>query len=414
MGASREFSGSGQYLTASDAASLTPSGAFSIVGWFKPDTKVGTEFCGKYASNQSEYAIACGNNQNLYWFLYDETNNAYIGRYVDSGDWSAGSWIRLACTYDGGTASSGVKIFIDGAQEDSGNFESGSFSQVRDTTSDLILGYAQAWGGSRYDGHMAHVQLFDFELDTAACEEALWYPGTVDGLMAYWPLYGSDTTEPDYGPNGHSLTNTSTTESTDGPPVTLFKPSIAWSLIGASGGGGTTVTPGAVSVAWSAPTPTTTLGHTPSPPSASWSVPAPTTTITTTPAAATVSWSAPTPDISGAVVPSPLSASWSVPAPSTTIVNTPTPLTVNWSAPAPAIGTGVTESPDAVSAAWSAPSPATALATTPASVSAAWAVVTPAIDGAIPDTATIGLKAPAGLQHFKAPAGLQHFKTKGT
>lgn len=73
----------------------------------------------------------------FYCFLLDETTGGYIGRF---GPQPSAGWHYMVGTYDGSGTSAGVKIYADGVQIDTTNFNSGTFSQMRNTTQDVLLG----------------------------------------------------------------------------------------------------------------------------------------------------------------------------------------------------------------------------------------------------------------------------------
>jgi hypothetical protein len=71
-----------------------------------------------------------------------------------------------------------------------------------------------------FPGKIAHAQVWNRKLSNAEIKQAHECPGSVlNGLVAYWPLFGSDTPELDLSGNGNTGAVTGATESTDGPPI---------------------------------------------------------------------------------------------------------------------------------------------------------------------------------------------------
>jgi len=131
------------------------------------------------------------------------------------------------------------------------------------------------------------------------------------------------------------------------------------------------VSPSALSIAASAPTPTIQLGTTvsPSPATASFSAPSPSVVLAITPAPATLTFSAPSPTVIAVqnvtVSPGPATAAFSAPTPSVKEGVTVQASAVNavFSAPAPSVSTTstVTVTPSALALSFASPAPSVAL-----------------------------------------------------
>ena len=63
-----------------------------------------------------EYAIFTNSSDELCFGLYDDSENAVIGRKTAAITAYENTWVHIVCTYDGSQASSGVKIYIAGTQ----------------------------------------------------------------------------------------------------------------------------------------------------------------------------------------------------------------------------------------------------------------------------------------------------------
>ena len=87
----------------------------------------------------------------------NKTEDTYIGRTAPI--FSANTWTKLHCTYDGGTASSGVKIYIDGIQKDNADYKSGTFVSMRDTTAPFRIGKQNAGLATDFNGRVGWLEL---------------------------------------------------------------------------------------------------------------------------------------------------------------------------------------------------------------------------------------------------------------
>lgn len=74
--------------------------------------------------------------------LYDESAAARIGR-KDTAALAADTWFLLAATYDGSGASTGIRLYKDGARVDDTSDDSGAYTAMENTASLLRLGFQQ-------------------------------------------------------------------------------------------------------------------------------------------------------------------------------------------------------------------------------------------------------------------------------
>jgi len=144
------FDGTDDYIIVADATSLSFD-AFSSVGWIKIADATNCPIITKGAYNSSaEYAIKLQGDDKLHFWVADESvASCHIGRVSPALTSYEGQWIHFACTYDGGTASSGLKIYINGSQVDDANDEgnAGSFVAMEDLAADVhIARYGSAYG----------------------------------------------------------------------------------------------------------------------------------------------------------------------------------------------------------------------------------------------------------------------------
>lgn len=219
MGASRDFSGSGQFVTVADNNLLT-FGAMSFAVWLNVDAYGASDSIFGKLDEYLLYFYA----GDLYWQNVDDDNaDAYIARIAPAAQFSTGVWMRLAVTAPNDATSANRKIYRDGLRKDTSSFDGGSFVQMRNTPNAVILGSLDSFYGlGLLNGRMAYAQLWNRELTVDESEQALWRPGSVpNGLVGYWPLWGVNSPELDLSGNGLTGTVTGAAESTDGPPASI-------------------------------------------------------------------------------------------------------------------------------------------------------------------------------------------------
>lgn len=115
-------------------------------------------------SSTIEYMILRTNGDNkIGFYLKDQTNGGIL--YVKGNTALSTSTYHIACTYDGGTSSSGLKIYIDGVEESSyTDLSSGTYTQMRNTSSDLFVGTSGDSGSSGHSCDFDGLALWDKEL----------------------------------------------------------------------------------------------------------------------------------------------------------------------------------------------------------------------------------------------------------
>jgi hypothetical protein len=72
--------------------------------------------------------------------LYDDTNNAQLGRLVNSAT-TENEWLFAVCTYDGSATNAGMNLYKQGVDADDANGNSGSFTNMVAGAATLTLGF---------------------------------------------------------------------------------------------------------------------------------------------------------------------------------------------------------------------------------------------------------------------------------
>lgn len=170
------FDGTNDYADLGDRAHYTfPSGGLSVVARIKRDRAANAidDLINKDSGSGTarEYNLGFYSDSKFYWFLVDANASptGYIGRTAPA--FGSGAWHDVACTYDGGGANSGVRIYDNAARIDNANYSGGAFTQMRDTSQPLYLGRTSAAFGAYFQGRIEHVYIYGRELSAL---DAAW------------------------------------------------------------------------------------------------------------------------------------------------------------------------------------------------------------------------------------------------
>ena len=186
------------YITMGDVAAFSDADGFSIAFWVKFVSLNGnTALITKHADygdvdNAGEFFII--NDDGICEFVVlDHTNSASIGTYTGTV-FVAETWTHVACTHDGGTASSGCLVYIDGVlQAHNANATGSGFANINDTAQQFRIG-AFADDGEPHDGNICQAGFWSAVLTQAQIQSImektyseLTASETTD-LVSYWPL----------------------------------------------------------------------------------------------------------------------------------------------------------------------------------------------------------------------------------
>ncbi|HDQ23000.1 MAG TPA: LamG domain-containing protein [Candidatus Uhrbacteria bacterium] len=163
-----ELDGINQYVSVSDDELLSfgngiNDNPFSISGWIMAEDMADFIILSKGVFGVSgEYQFFTDSNKKLNFLLYDEANNAQIGRIYNTELIEfEGYWLFLTATYDGTGTSSGIKIYLNSEQIDDFNNNSGSYTAMDDLAADLYIGrYNTKYANGRIDD----LKIFNREL----------------------------------------------------------------------------------------------------------------------------------------------------------------------------------------------------------------------------------------------------------
>ena len=214
--------GDNDNLSFGDGSTDSP---FSISAWVNMHSSSGFRIVNKYGSDK-EYYFSFNSGataSKLFFNLYDNSlGTAYIGqKSVSTYASLENQWIHIVGTYNGNGASSGIKLYINGAVILSHTNNFGSYVAMENTSESVTIGKVTT---NYTDGLIDEVGIFNTEL--SASEVASIYNSGVpndlssySSLVSWWRFEeGSGTTATDSGSGGNNGTITNgATYSTDKP-----------------------------------------------------------------------------------------------------------------------------------------------------------------------------------------------------
>ncbi len=170
VGTCLDFDGTQDYIEVADHDDFTPVlTPFSISTWVYMHNAVYFVWASKWqvGSNQ-EWNIFTGTAKKIHFRMYDFSENAYIGRTYNTSLASyENQWAHFVATYDGGTLSSGVKIYLNGNRVDDADSKSGNYQDF-----DSVENHSQPVWIGRYDtkyanGLIDNVIIYDHALSAS-------------------------------------------------------------------------------------------------------------------------------------------------------------------------------------------------------------------------------------------------------
>ena len=214
--------GDNDNLSFGDGSTDSP---FSISAWVNMHSSVGFRIVNKYGSDK-EYYFSFNSGataSKLFFNLYDNSlGTAYIGqKSVSTYASLENQWIHIVGTYNGNGASSGIKLYINGAVILSHTNNFGSYVAMENTSESVTIGKVTT---NYTDGLIDEVGIFNAELSSSDVT-AIYNSGEPASLSSYSSLVswwrfeeGSGTTATDSGSGGNNGTITNgATYSTDKP-----------------------------------------------------------------------------------------------------------------------------------------------------------------------------------------------------
>ena len=184
---------------------------FSISAWVKMTDATTFRIVTKYDTSAKEYFFATDSTDKVLFRLYDDSTGGILGRKYNTALTSfQGQWIHLVATYDGSGNNSGLKIYLNGAQVDNGNVNSGSYTAMENTTQPLEIGKLTT---TNANGYIDETAIFSSEL-TSENVPAIYNSGTPTTLpvtpVAHWKMGEEANFTDNWLVNNSALSNYST------------------------------------------------------------------------------------------------------------------------------------------------------------------------------------------------------------
>ncbi|MHC4121933.1 MAG: LamG domain-containing protein [Planctomycetota bacterium] len=151
-----DLDGDSDYIEVADHADFTPAlTALSVSSWIYMDTVTNFAIASKgVLDTDGEWVFTVESNDFLSFLVMDESvATCYIGRYYNSA-MTGSVWTHVVATYDGGTTSASVKLYINGAQVDDTDSENnaGSFVSAENLTHAVWIGrYSTFYANGKID-----------------------------------------------------------------------------------------------------------------------------------------------------------------------------------------------------------------------------------------------------------------------
>ena len=157
---SLDFNGTNDYIDCGNPSIFTDLTSFSFSCWFNSNVKGNDDgILGKWLSGTNRsFALnleTSGAGSAIRFAVFN-SSGAVVQSYINSSDWSTGSWYNVSGTYDG----TNVKLYLDGVLKDTVALT----GTVRNASQSFRIG---VYGSSSYfDGEISNVQIFNTALTT--------------------------------------------------------------------------------------------------------------------------------------------------------------------------------------------------------------------------------------------------------
>lgn len=140
----------------------TTDSPFSVSCWFNYDVLTNSWLFSKRNSADQEYQIRQFSGT-LAMILFSQNNLSNIIRVTHNFNPVINTWYHAVFTYNGNSAQSGLKMYIDGLQVGT-TTGSGTYIAMDNTTSELAISSSRGFGNFPINGQMDEVAIFDKEL----------------------------------------------------------------------------------------------------------------------------------------------------------------------------------------------------------------------------------------------------------
>ena len=213
--ASRILNGSSDFLVVGDYPEYhfggTSDNAFSVACWIKPDVANKFRMISVYSEvspQDKEWTFVNTSNGEL-MLLLSATQSVNIQARCQSDNINnyIGSWVHVACTYDGRggiNAGDGIELYINGVSCKDYTTTHQSYTNMRTTNTDLTIGWLELSNATNYsDGKMADCRVYNKELSLSEVQDIESGTNVTSGLVGHWLTNNNDFL--DYSSSGNDI-----------------------------------------------------------------------------------------------------------------------------------------------------------------------------------------------------------------
>lgn len=235
-GASRLFDGTNDYIAVS-ADRIDTSNTGTVAFWFNIPAFVNGDCFFGYGDSDTAGGAAgsifkielrnhatCGSSARVGFIYQPNDDGTGVDAFTGVSTISTNTWYFYTLSSSGST----WKIYVNGVSETPCFWQGTNTGQwwddlIPNGTDGTDIG-AVFFEGTRtafMNANIAYVQVYNRQLTDDEVKQIMHYPGSVNGLVGYWPVWGVTSPEPDLSGLGNTGTVTEAAESTNGPPIFL-------------------------------------------------------------------------------------------------------------------------------------------------------------------------------------------------
>lgn len=180
-----DFDGTDEEMDVGDHTDFSTAGAMTVGALVNMTDATNSTIFGVWdIQTKREWRLSFNGSDSPTFEAYDENNSASIGR-KDTTAITEGSWVFVVATFDGGTTSGPINIYIDGIVLDDANVETGSgFANQVDSGAALDIGFNED-GSSNPENHFDGLMWGPFMTKKELGADEVWnLDKIVKGLLA--------------------------------------------------------------------------------------------------------------------------------------------------------------------------------------------------------------------------------------
>lgn len=189
----------------------TSDSPFSAACWMKPDVANRFRMISVYSElnpQGKEWAFVNTNAGELMLLLARSNTISLLAKCSnDNMNNYIGSWVHVACTYDGrggSNATDGIKLYINGVSSEDTKTTNSQYTNMPTTPTDLSIGWLGLSTGNDYsDGKLSDCRVYDKVLSLSEVQDLESGTDVTSGLIGHWLTNNNDFQ--DYSPSGNYI-----------------------------------------------------------------------------------------------------------------------------------------------------------------------------------------------------------------